>query len=226
MAYNQYDEGIASRSAQFRGGSVGGNIANGALPGNSNTAAGGDQVIATSSNIDGVSEFSNERSTNNIPDDPKAYVSSDGSEVLGRLSMSGTGFVNELLVQATTTPGLRIVTLGRTPETFSSATSENGLVTYPLSGTVANASGAGYAIISNTIVWNKGTYANYTTPQASGWVPSGSANFYANYTYGAAIVTNENIPASTPIGIQQARLGNAGQTLGASSSFGGPDITR
>jgi len=105
MSYNQYDEGIASRSAQFRGGAVGGNLTNtlGTQPGNSNTAAGGNQVIATSSDIDGVSQLDDARSTNNIPDDPKAYVSSNTSVVLARLS--GIGIQQAFLGNAGATLG-------------------------------------------------------------------------------------------------------------------------
>jgi len=87
MAYNQYDEGIASRSAQHRGGAVGGNIANGALPANSNTAGGGNQVVETSSKIDGVSQFTEKRSTSNSPDDTNSYVSLASSTTATTLTL-------------------------------------------------------------------------------------------------------------------------------------------
>lgn len=225
MAYNQYDEGVSSRSAQHRGGSVGGNISNGALPANSSTAGGGNQVIDTSSNIDGVSEFSGERSTNNIPDDPKAYVSSNdsivvtGQIIVGLLNGSVTGTQT-----AGTTAGLKTVSLGTTNALGISSVSWSG-VTYPTSGIVANASGSGYAFSGQSIVWNNGTYSDYTTPMASGWVPSGSANFLVAYTYSGNTINN-NIPSILTPGQQQAFIGNAGNTLGAGSSFGGPEITR
>jgi len=82
MGYaDKYSEAVASRAAQFRGGSVQGNTTGsiGGQPGNSNTAAGGQQVIKTSSNIDGVSELANAKAVVATPTDPEATVSGNKS---------------------------------------------------------------------------------------------------------------------------------------------------
>lgn len=225
-----YSEAIANRSAAYRGQSVGGNVtgALGAQPGNSNTVGGGQNVIATSTDLDNASQFTSEFSVNNIPDDPKAYVSSNKSEVLERTSYVGNGaiFVSESKTQtAGTTAGLKTIALANSNVIAVSSVFAGGL-TYPLSGTVANASGAGYALSGSSIVWNNGTYVSYVVPMASGWVPSGSATFTVDYTFTGSVNQQNNIPVSTPLGIQQSFLGNAGQTTQAGSSFGGWDITR
>lgn len=225
MSYNQYDEGIASRSAQFRGGAVGGNVANGALPGNSNTAAGGDQVIVTSTNIDGKSTLDTPRSTNNISDDPKAYASSNISPAfIGQSAIGGLTDNTNIQWTQTSGVGLHTFSLGTTQAFGINSVSWSG-VTYPVSGTVANASGAGYAFSGQSIIWNNGTYNNYAVPVASGWVPASGSYFTVNYSYSGTVI-NDKITSILSLSRQNAFLGNAGQSLGASSSFGGPDITR
>lgn len=227
MAYNQYDEGVSKRSSAYRGQSVGGNISNGALPGNSNIAGGGDQVIATSSNIDGKSQLDTPRGVNNLPDDPKAFASLTPANGFVGQSLLGTLFAGVNLIQTsgvtTASSGLRTVSLGVTNALGITTVNWSG-VTFPASGTIANASGAGYSFSGQSIVWNNGTYANYAKPIASGWVPSGLTTFSVTYTYSGATVNN-NITSVLPIGRQQAVLGNVG-SLGAGSSFGGSDITR
>ena len=84
MGYSdKYSEAVASRAAQFRGGSVQGNLtgATGGQPGNNKTVAGGQQVIKTSSNIDGKSELANEFAVVNTTDSVAENVSSYKSQV-------------------------------------------------------------------------------------------------------------------------------------------------
>jgi len=78
---NKYTENVAARVSQFRGGAVQGNLTGrtGAQPGNNKTAAGGQQVIKTSSDIDGVSELANAKATVATPTDPEATVSGNKS---------------------------------------------------------------------------------------------------------------------------------------------------
>jgi len=228
-----FSEAIFNRSAAYRGQSVGGNItgALGAQPGNSNTVGGGQQVIATSSDIDAHSQLDTPFSVNNIPDDPKAYISSDKSEILGGLTGIGTQTFNitsEVHAQtAGTTSGTKTIALNNTGvSAITLVTNSGATITY--SGVGALPSGAGWFQNGDSISWTNGSYASYIPVMASGWVPSGSANFYVNYSYvsTSVTVTNNNVPASTPLGIQEARLGNAGQSTQAGSSFGGWDITR
>ena len=233
MSYNQYDEGIASRASQFRNGAVGGQLTNtnGNQPGNTTNVAGGNQVIATSSDIDGRSQLDSPFAITAIPDDPAAYISSNKSSILTRLVGSGNGsfsVVDESHNQtAGTTSGTKTIALSNTGVTsITSVTNVGATITY--SGVGSLPSGAGWFQNGDSISWTNGSYASYIPVMASGWVPSGSAAFLVDYNFfdGSVDVTNNNIPSSTPLGIQQARLGNAGQTTQAGSSFGGWDVTR
>jgi len=228
-----YSEAIFNRSSTYRNQGVAGNLtgALGAQPGNSNTVGGGQQVIATSSNIDGVSQLVDKFSVNNIPDDPAAYISSNQSQILGHLTASGIVTLNvngELHNQVVgTTSGTKTVALNNTGvSAITLVTNSGATITY--SGVGALPSGAGWFQSGDSISWTNGSYASYTPVMASGWIPSGGAAFAVTYSFvnSNGVVTNQNIPASTPLGIQQAFLGNAGQTTQAGSSFGGWDITR
>lgn len=77
-----FTEAIFKRSAAYRGQAVTGNLTNqlGAQPGNSNTVGGGQEEIVTSSDIDAHGRLTEKFAVVNIPDDPKAYISSDKSE--------------------------------------------------------------------------------------------------------------------------------------------------
>lgn len=232
---NVYYETGANRSAQYRGQGTTQNLVSkvAVSPAVLETAGGGNQVIPTSTDFGANSQFSEKRAQVYVEND-STFASSVPANGFVGLSLQGNGegfpTSTELFSQSSgSAAGLITFNLANTPVTSVSSVF-SGSTIYPQSGTVANASGAGWAQSGNSIVWNNGGYASYVTPMASGWVAPSNDGFDVTYTYGpvteTTITTSTIISALTPPGIQQAFLGNAGQTLGASSSFGGPDITR
>ena len=98
-----YYEQVTNRSKSFRGQAVGGNLTNteGVQPGTNQTVAGGQQVIATSSNIDGKSQLIDKFAVVAIPDDPSAYVSdAQGLTPRAFVNVSGTGNAQAILGNA------------------------------------------------------------------------------------------------------------------------------
>jgi hypothetical protein len=98
-----YYEQIANRSAAYRGQAVQGNLTNtnGVQPGSDQTVAGGQQVIITSSNIDGKSQLDNAFAVVAIPDDPNAYISdAQGLKPEPFINFSGTGNAQAILGNA------------------------------------------------------------------------------------------------------------------------------
>ena len=100
---NAYYEQIANRSAAYRGQAVQGNLTNtnGVQPGSDQTVGGGQEVIVTSSDIDGKSQFVDEFAVVAIPDDPSAYASvAQGLKPEPFINVSGTGNAQAILGNA------------------------------------------------------------------------------------------------------------------------------
>lgn len=100
---NAYYEQIANRSAAYRGQAVQGNLTNtnGVQPGSDQTVGGGREVIVTSSDIDGKSQFVDEFAVVAIPDDPSAYASvAQGLKPEPFINVSGTGNAQAILGNA------------------------------------------------------------------------------------------------------------------------------
>ncbi len=233
-----YQEQIAHISPTYRGGAVGGQITNtnGNQPNaNITNVGGGNQVIATSTDIDGKSQLDSAFAVSPTPDDTNNYASESlAPGFAGQTEIGNGAVVTKVLAEShvgpASTTGLKSIALVNT-SVLSINSVFSGATIYPASGTAGpNASGAGWGLVGNSIVFNQGTYTNFVTPMASGWVPPTSDTFFVNYNYtslsGSFVTTNPFITQLTPPGIQQAFLGNAGQTTQASSSFGGWDITR
>lgn len=98
-----YYEQIASRSSSYRGQSVQGNLTNtnGVQPGTNQNVAGGQEVIVTSSDIDGKSQFVSEFAVVAIPDDSNSYISdSQGLKPEPLINENGTGKAQAFLGNA------------------------------------------------------------------------------------------------------------------------------
>ena len=89
---------------------------------------------------------------------------------------------NEQHVQSGELSGTRTQILGMSSAiSISSVYSNISGASYPNSGSIPEASGAGWFLSGNSINWTEGSYPDFASVEPSGWVPTSGSTFYVNY---------------------------------------------
>ena len=89
--------------------------------------------------------------------------------------------VEEMHIQSGELSGTRISPLGFPAVTSITRAYNPSGTTYPAINDTPEASGAGYYLSGNSIVWTEGSYPDFASVEPSGWVPASGETYYVDY---------------------------------------------